>query len=319
MRCLEADHYMWRYSLTTLQAMVVLIYGIGHSHGQSLTLLGLAYNIALSIGCHVDPSSFELDLIECEERRRAWAGLMMLYTSQNTASGNIGPRYARLGSNTTMPADIDDDELTPWRQVPFTPPSRPTQMSYLLLKFRLYELGSDICEKVILAYQLDLDNIRYFDEAISAEQRVWDAKYLVSAESEPGYATTAHFYILSGASYQLLLLLHRSVLASEMSTTEQVQWSRSRCLDNAERLLDVLTAFHNSADLAPYRWYMRGLGSFHAFHAAIVVIAMLSSGIKTSRSEELRRKLECCKTIFEALSDLSKVCSKAASVLRQLL
>ncbi|KAJ5617421.1 hypothetical protein N7537_002535, partial [Penicillium hordei] len=44
MKCLEADRYL--------------------CHGQTWTLLGLVYHLALSIGCHVDPATFSLDIVE---------------------------------------------------------------------------------------------------------------------------------------------------------------------------------------------------------------------------------------------------------------
>ncbi|KPM42792.1 hypothetical protein AK830_g3751 [Neonectria ditissima] len=67
MKCLEADHYLSRHNLHTLQTLVLLIYGINHTHGQSWALLETARNIALSLGHHVHPNSFDLDLITAEK------------------------------------------------------------------------------------------------------------------------------------------------------------------------------------------------------------------------------------------------------------
>ncbi|KAK3943408.1 hypothetical protein QBC46DRAFT_447025 [Diplogelasinospora grovesii] len=88
-RCLEGDHYLWRQNLRTLQALILLIYGINHSHGQSWALLGLIRNVALSLGCHVDPDHFGLGIVEAEQRRRCWAALTMLYMIQNACLGSI--------------------------------------------------------------------------------------------------------------------------------------------------------------------------------------------------------------------------------------
>ena len=140
LRCLEADHYLWDHNITTLQTLVLLIYGISHSYGQAWTLLGLAHHLSLSIGCHVDPSAFGLNALECEERRRCWAGLRMLYTVQNTAMGFTGLAHALLPSNCEPPADVNDKDLIPGHmELPEMPSSgQATQMTYLLLKFRLY-------------------------------------------------------------------------------------------------------------------------------------------------------------------------------------
>jgi hypothetical protein len=80
MQCLSADQYLWRHTIHTLQTLILIIYNVNHTHGNAWGLLGLAYNIATTLGCHVDLSSFSLDRIQCEERRRCWVGLMMLYT-----------------------------------------------------------------------------------------------------------------------------------------------------------------------------------------------------------------------------------------------
>ena len=140
MRCLEADHYLWDHNVTTLQTLIVMIYGISHSYGQAWTLIGLAHNLARSIGCHVDPSGFDLDVVECEERRRCWAGLKMLYTVQNTAMGHIGDAYAFEPSNCALPAEVNDDDLISGEMevIQQQDSNKATQMSYLLIKFRLY-------------------------------------------------------------------------------------------------------------------------------------------------------------------------------------
>lgn len=85
MKCLEADRYLWRHNVSTLQELLNLIYGIHHIHGQTWTLLGLAYHMALSIGCHVDAAAFSLDIVEAEECRRCWLGLTTLLCNQNMA------------------------------------------------------------------------------------------------------------------------------------------------------------------------------------------------------------------------------------------
>ncbi|KAK7413332.1 hypothetical protein QQX98_007775 [Neonectria punicea] len=146
MKCLKADHYLWRHNLYTLQTLVLLIYGINHTHGQSWALLGMARNIALSLGCHVDPDAFDLDLVAAKERRRCWAGLNMLYTIQNTTLGNLEPVHTQ--SNVKSPLDVNDDQLMSGNAVPLPPQAGPSQMSYLLLKFDLYNICSRICNTI---------------------------------------------------------------------------------------------------------------------------------------------------------------------------
>ncbi|KAH8434333.1 Zn(II)2Cys6 transcription factor [Aspergillus melleus] len=144
MKCLAADNFMWQHNLQTLQCLVLLIYAINHAQGPAWALLGTTLNIAIAIGCHIDPALLNLHPVEVQERRRVWAGLMMLYTIQNTCLGNLAPFIVE--NNVQLPADVEDTDIIP--EILHEPSSRqrqPTKMSYILFKFRLYALASSIC------------------------------------------------------------------------------------------------------------------------------------------------------------------------------
>jgi hypothetical protein len=276
MRCLEADGYMWRQSMTTLQALIILIYGINHSYGQAWSLLGLTHHVALSIGCHIDPSNFDLTPIECEERRRCWAGLTMLYTIQNTSMGNLWPSHHLSDYPVHHPANINDDAIG----IDNSPtPGSATQMSYLLLKLRLYELGSAICTKVLNVSMPDERIVRQLDEEISREQKRWEEIYLNGAESQTlSLQHASHFNILYAYSHQLLLLLHKPMLFDTGQTVERQRQSRDRCVQSAHGILEIHRLFHDTETFAPFGWYHRGLGSFHAFHAAVNLVVIQPDG-----------------------------------------
>ena len=172
MKCFDADNYLWRHTLFTLQALILLVYGINHSHGQSWALLGTTYNIALSLGCHVDPSTFDLTQVETEERRRCWAALTMLYTLQNSSMGVLDSRV--LPSDVRAPAVVNDIDLLPGGKP--QPDGRPSQISYLLHKLHLYSLSSDICQRLFGPRQPSYQDIMELDKAIACEQDKWNAK-----------------------------------------------------------------------------------------------------------------------------------------------
>ena len=109
LRCLAADGVMSRHSINSLQALVLISYARLHRGLPVWTLLGFTQHVAISMGCHLDPERFALGPIEREERRRVWAGLMMLYTIQNTSFGSLDQRM--LTQDVKMPADIDDVDL----------------------------------------------------------------------------------------------------------------------------------------------------------------------------------------------------------------
>ncbi|KAJ9413954.1 hypothetical protein QL093DRAFT_2088869 [Fusarium oxysporum] len=267
MKCLEADHYLWRHNLNTLQALVILIYGINHTHGQSWALLGAARNIALSLGCHVEPTIFQIEPISAEERRRCWAGLRMLYTIQNTTLGILDA--TPIPSTVNPPLDINDNELVVGYQIPESR-NGPTQMSYLLLKFDLYDLCTRICS-------------------------------------------------------QLTLLLHRPVLRQGATGYSLEDWlsSQIKCIESSKELLGIHRVLHEDPSFYPYQWYNRGLGSFHAFHAAVCLAHICMSGknldppTKTSFQKLVRDSLHVFRYFTE--TGISAICNKATPVMEKLL
>jgi hypothetical protein len=77
---------------------------------------------------------------------------------------------------------------------------------------------------------------------------------------------------------------------------------------------------HNNPEFEPFQWYNRGLGCFHTFHAAVVLVATISESSEPDPelSENVRLLKECVGR-FEELADLSLVCRRAAPILRRLL
>ena len=320
MRSLEADNFMWDHNVTTLQALIILIYGLSHSHGQTWTLLGLAHHLALSIGCHVDPDTLGLDLIEKEERRRAWAGLMMLYTNQNAALGHIGLPHTVLPASSKPPADVNDDDITQDILEPNNSTGEATQMTYLLLKFRLYDICADICANVLSKETPDLDYIRSMDDTIQNERRTWDYRLTQAIETVPlRVHHIAHLQILHSYANHLTMLLHqRQALDSRCPSSVQYR-ARSRCLESAKHLLQIHATLNETPEMTPFRWYGRGVGSFHAFHAAALMAHLLHSIPVGEESEQYINLLQGCLSRFNSLADYSTVCAKAAPVVQVLL
>jgi hypothetical protein len=305
LQCLSADGFFWRYNIHTLQALILLIYAINHSQGSALPLLGTAYNIALGLGCHVDPDQFGLEPADCEERRRLWAALMMLHTIQNVSLGSYD---LNIKSDVKMPADVDDVDIG---KSPV--PNRPTQMSYLLFKFRLYELTARICRKALVESP-QITDIWDLDNEIQSEQWIWETKYMsdMMTESLPLHHQV-QLYILQGYANQLTLLLHRPLFHSSKHEN-----SRIRCMKAAKDMLELHETMFNTASFLPYRWYINGLGSFYAFHACVVLIAVLED---TSQDDHdlIRDSLQRCLARFKSSCENSAICRQAGTILGELL
>ncbi|KAK7572270.1 hypothetical protein V3481_017465 [Fusarium oxysporum f. sp. vasinfectum] len=321
MKCLEADHYLWRHNLNTLQALVILIYGINHTHGQSWALLGAARNIALSLGCHIEPTIFQIEPISVEERRRCWAGLRMLYTIQNTTLGILDA--TPIPSTVNPPLDINDDELVVGYQIPESR-NGPTQMSYLLLKFELYDLCTRICSQVFeTSRTLTYDKVQALDAEISAMREKLNYKYLFDVSIAAHHSVQLN--ILFGYTHQLTLLLHRPVLRQGAAGYSLEDWlsSQIKCIESSKELLGIHRVLHEDPSFYPYQWYNRGLGSFHAFHAAVCLAHICMSGknldppTKTSFQKLVRDSLHVFRYFME--TGISAICNKATPVLEKLL
>ncbi|MGH8010588.1 MAG: fungal specific transcription factor domain-containing protein, partial [Candidatus Binatia bacterium] len=75
MKCLAADGFMWQHNLDTVKTLVLIIYSFSHTSGSAWSLLGATLNIAVAVGCHVDPIRLgtSITIVQAEERRRCWA------------------------------------------------------------------------------------------------------------------------------------------------------------------------------------------------------------------------------------------------------
>ncbi|RGP77723.1 transcriptional activator mut3p [Fusarium longipes] len=321
MKCLEADHYLWRHNMNTLQALVILIYGINQTHGQSWALLGAARNIALSLGCHVDPTVFQMERIRVEERRRCWAGLKMLYTIQNTTLGILD--LAHIPSTVKPPLDVNDNELVAGNQIPLYREG-PTQMSYLLLKFELYDLCTRICSQVFGSSRIpDYGQVQALDTEISAMRETLNCRYMFDVGALNHHSVQLN--ILFGYTHQLTLFLHRPVLRQGASgyTTENWLTSQNKCIESSKELLGIHRTLYENPIFHPYQWYNRGLGSFHAFHAAVCLAHICLSGpkldaaTKTSFANLIRESLPVFR--FYIKTGVSAICTKATPVLERLL
>lgn len=321
MKCLVADNYMWQHNLCTVQALVLLIYAINHAHGPAWSLLGTTLHIAVSIGCAVDPDHLNVDMIEAEERRRCWAALTMLYTIQNTCLGNIAP--FKIEADTSPPADVDDEEIGSGVFSGVTEDrgleAPPTKMSYILLKFRLYKLAGDICQLTSSGSIPDQDTINRLDERLRYERQSHITRF-ADIWSLPVYHI-AHFHILSNYTNHLLLLLHRPHLnspggAGHGSHYEYVQESVERCEQAAMNILSNYDTLHSRSEFKPYRWYVHGLGSFHAFLAVTTILVLLSQhDISEESKTKMEKAIHVCVYQFRNTAARSDICAKATSIL----
>lgn len=326
LQCLAADSVMTRHSINSLQALVLVSYARLHRGLPFWILLGFTHHVAISMGCHIDPERFILGPIDREERRRVWAGLMMLYTIQNTSFGSLDQQM--LTQDVKMPADVDDVDLLTGPTVtmtsdPSSSPSagRPTQTTSLLLTFRLYKISNRICETIFSYSQFRLP-VSQLEAELLAFREMCDSRYQLDTNQEPlPVHHQANLNILYSQINQLLLLLLRPSLCRFLQgeITPETCASRAKCMTSAKASLSIFQALLESPQFAPYKWYTSGLGSFHAFHAAVVLAVGLLNPENRAEYDENKDLLNKTLDMFATLSIRSTFSSKAVPVIRQIM
>ena len=318
MQCLAADQFLYQHNLQTVQTLILVIYAMNHANISSWALLGMTWNIAIRIGCHVDPSRLGLGIIEGEERRRCWAALMMLYTVQNTCLGNIAPQT--ITANVELPADRDDDELENGQIIgneTIKDRQGPSKMSYVLYKFRLYKIAAEICQYALNQQLSDQGTILTLDQKLASEELEHASRF--SGQNLPVYHIV-HHYILQSYTHHLYLILHKASLNSQSTGDDGVLQSRQRCKMSAMTILEAHGLLYETAEFRPYQWYVYGLGSFHAF-LAVSVLIVLSSTLRAEDDDcpRLLGLVDNCIHRFESMASRSDVCARAVVVLRRVL
>lgn len=320
MQCLAADSVVSRHSIRSLQALVLLLYARTHSNQPTWTLLGFTHHVAISMGCHIDPERFGLGPVECEERRRAWAGLIMIYTIQNTSFGSLDARF--LSHDVKLPADVNDlDLLVGSNNYDRDARSGPTQMTYLLMKFRLYEISARICQGIftVPAQSQPQPSVTDLQQEIVAIQEACKERYLSDASREPLPSHhMANLNILYSYINQLFLLLYRPLFWKYLQgeVTPATRNARDRCLQSAREMLAIYRNMVETPRFAEYKWYTGGLGSFHAFHGAVILGAVLMNPDNQAEFDDIKRLLSESIDLFASLAHRSTICSRVVPILR---
>ncbi|KAM3067063.1 hypothetical protein ACMFMG_011736 [Clarireedia jacksonii] len=320
MKCLAADNFMWQHNLQTLQCLILLIYAINHAQGPAWALLGTTLNIAIAIGCHVDPGLLRLNPIEVQERRRAWAGLMMLYTIQNTCLGNLAPFHTE--NNVQLPADVEDEEIVSeslheaLQRIEHLPIRKnPTKMSYILFKFRLYSLASGVCSLSVGESARSPAKIQALDYQIDNELQAQAERF--SDQLDLPIYHQVHSFILNNYTNHLVLLLHRICLLHPAGIEDgSITGSYEKCEQAALVILSNYETLNLHHEFRPYKWYIHGLGSFHAFLAISTLLVLLRKARTPQNPKHII--LQAVQNCLQRLHDnapSSDICSQACSIL----
>ncbi|KAJ5679478.1 hypothetical protein N7462_007722, partial [Penicillium macrosclerotiorum] len=320
MVCLSQDNFLFQHRISTLEALLVLIYTINHYEGVErgwtlLVIIGIACNIGIALKCNVieESAGFKagLNSIDIERRRRCWAGILMLHTYQAMSCRDVDMSFL-LNLPAKMPADVNDCDIS---ETIIRPPStQPTQMSVMMFKIRLFRLSSRIFGRI--AGELDEATLVALDEEVAAEQEQWRSVFLSDGlPSVLDRSSYAYWCILQLHAHQLYLILHRPFCHNRNSLQSRPD-SVTRCLESGAALLDLHEQFMELPRLRQYRWYVFGMTSLAAVHGAMALASSLLEGVNIEHdAKKYHLMLDAAVLRIQTLQDRSPICFKSMPIL----
>jgi hypothetical protein len=319
MTCLLQDNFFINHKFSTFEALLMVIYNLSHNESvdQGWALLGMALNIGIALRCNVDQN---LSPIETERRRRCWAGLLTLHTYQGMLFRDVDMSYL-LNIKSSLPADVNDSDITDEGILHPSSRGEPTQMSVMLGKVRLFQLSTQICRHISGPSRLDQRSLHRFDAAIADEQKKWDSTYLIDGSpSILDSSSYAYWCVLQTYAHHLYLLLHRPFHHSKSPC--YLPASRARCISSSKALISIHRELYEAPLLRSYLWLLSGVTSLKALHAAVALNSCLqdiSSAVDSKYDlDSLQRELENLVNRMKDLSGRSNICSRAYRILRHL-
>jgi hypothetical protein len=245
----------------------------------------------------------------------------MLYTVQAITFG-VTDTMRLDGYQVSLPADVNDSDIHPDRLD--APTSHPTEMTYMLFKFRMYKLSSNISRKISATETLSPDVVAGLDQEIRAEEANWDCQYLLDGGPNLfNYRDQAHWNILHSYANQLYLLIHRPFVHADPGISSQYPNARPRCIAAGLAILNVHKEFCNFPGFQQYRWFTSGLCSFFALHGAVtlavlVMMMMKDGGDNFGEVFRCRAALDEVIDRFRNLQQQSVMCARALPILIRL-
>ncbi|KAI0975075.1 hypothetical protein F4678DRAFT_317006 [Xylaria arbuscula] len=319
MICLSKDQFLTRYRLSTLQALLLIVYEICHEEGveRGWTMLGIALNISIALHCNAEFGPPGLSCLEIERRRRCWAGLLSLYAYQIVSYPGVDMLFL-TNVKAAMPADVNDADI---REDSISQSSRrPTQMSVMIFKIRLFQLSIRICRHLKGPNKFDEKTRDLFDDEIMEERRQWNTLFPTDDDvpSLLDFSSFAH-WSLQFHGHHLLLLIHQPFCRPRSNPSCFRQQSRAKCIKSGAALLKLHQRFWEIPRLRPCRWTLHGLHSFYAVHGAVALAScLLEEESHVSDSLQYRDTFITAVNRTEALQHRSPICMKAYPILSQL-
>lgn len=258
----------------------------------------------------------------------------MLYAIQASTFGLIDT--GRLADDTVkLPLDVDDVDIhTDYVDVKSNKPTEMTYYAvfvspffrvtitdvcvcrYMLYKFRLYQLSSEVCKHVTGPAVSEAEDVLNIDQRIRFEELKWDERYRHDTRSKTlQLRDQAHWKILHCYANQLRLLLYRPLLDVARRSPTFNSETVEKCASSSLAILGSYRMFCESPLFRRYSWFANGLCSFFALHAASTLAACLLQGGQFSGMDQAREIFIRTTLLFQDRRDRSTICEKSLPIL----
>uniref|UniRef100_A0A0B7KH32 Xylanolytic transcriptional activator regulatory domain-containing protein n=2 Tax=Bionectria ochroleuca TaxID=29856 RepID=A0A0B7KH32_BIOOC len=306
--CLSEARFMVRYNLTTLEALLIMIYGICHSEGvdRAWVFLGVALNMGIALRCNAN--HLNQNRIEQQRRWRCWAGIRLLYTYQGILFHDVDPSFL-LAFPSLVPTDEYDFGIN--GETIRESSTCPSSVSIMKFKLRLFELSTWIGSSLSSSSCFDEATMHRYEALIATEQEQWNSLFLPSGSPSFGdTASYAYWCILETYAHQLYLLIHRPFYHSQ--SPKFLPSSRENYAKASIALLDIYEKMCELPILRPYRWLVNGMTSFNALQGMIALAAcMIDKPGQVDSIASHRVIFDAAVQRIESLHKSSPVCERA--------
>lgn len=207
------------------------------------------------------------------------------------------------------------------------PPQHLTQVTYLNFKVRFYELTNALFSNMLDTRTLTYQQVRDLDSKIVEHRKMWDRVYLSSNKFDSRVYHFIHYDILYIYLNHSYLLLHRPHYYTE-------PFSRQRCINASLEVISRIQNFCYDERYKPFKFYVRGLGAFHCFHAttvlAVIVIenqkklnattatSSATNDLTDQQQQQAFSRFETALNLLMGLAPRSHIAKKSVEVLLQI-
>ncbi|CAI7613039.1 unnamed protein product [Penicillium viridicatum] len=301
-------------SLSSLKAIILIIYGRTHRGEDVFSDLQLAYRTAASTQCHIDTMQCAAEPMVCEEYRCLLIGLKML----SLLNAQIHDYYRNRDLTQGIERLADTYESTERSHLPISVEGSPaTQMIFTILSLQLLEI-SDIIFASVKGGLMSECSLAGVEIELHRMEKHCSEIYTKLGESNSEFAfhQGSHCILHCYINYIIHLLflpdLQRYI---DGDITPETRESQLKCIAFAKSSLQNFNLLAENMQFACHSWYIRGLGSYYAEQSAYTLTKSLAELKEDDQDQDTRSILNRTLAIFSALSDRSIFSARGAFVI----